>query len=198
MDGSALLKGMLFGFVLAAIPGPMVMLCIQRSSSLGWRAGVIGGLGTAVADALYGAVTALGLTAISGFLIAHQTPVRLLGGLLLLWLGYGILRSRPAERAAGVQTTAPWATFFTTLVLTLTSPLTILSFTALIAGAGLAGSRGAAWLVLGFFVGSMLWWLVLASLTRLAGQRLNLQLLNPVAGLLLVGFGVAALLSALH
>jgi len=159
---------------------------------------VTGGLGTAVADAFYGAVAALGLTAVSGFLVDHQAPVRLVGGLLLLWLGYGIFRSRPAESAAPLRAASPWSTFATTLVLTLTNPLTILSFTTLIAGAGLAGSQGAIWLVLRFFLGSMLWWVVLASLTRLVGKRLELGVVNFGAGLLLMGFGVLALISALQ
>lgn len=193
MDVTALLKGSLFGFALAAVPGAMCMLCIQRTLALGWWAGVLGGLGTAIADALYGAVAALGLTVVSGFLLEYQPIVRVVGGLMVLWLGYSIFRSKPASSSPKVTAASSLALVFTTFFLTLTNPMTILSFTALIAGAGLAGSTGAGWLVLGFFVGSMLWWMVLATLVRWAGSRLNLSLVNPVAGVVLVGFGAVAI-----
>ena len=66
--GTLFLKGLAFGFVLAATVGPMWLLCLRRSLSAGTLAGFVSGMGIAVADALYGAVAAFGLTALSSFL----------------------------------------------------------------------------------------------------------------------------------
>ena len=65
-------KGLVFGFVLAAIVGPMGVLCFRRTIEQGIAAGIVSGMGIAVADAIYGAIAAFGLTAISGFLLAHS------------------------------------------------------------------------------------------------------------------------------
>ena len=50
-------------------------------------------------------------------------------------------------------------------------------------------------LVGGIFCGSMLWWIVLGSIVNLFRDRFNdrsLLLMNRLAGLLIVGFGIAA------
>jgi len=54
------LKAMLIGLCIAAPVGPIGMLCIQRSLSLGFRSGIATGLGAASADAFYGLLGALG------------------------------------------------------------------------------------------------------------------------------------------
>jgi threonine/homoserine/homoserine lactone efflux protein len=65
-------KGLAFGFVLAATVGPMWVLCFRRTVALGPLAGFVSGMGIAVADGFYGAVAAFGLTAVSGVLLRHS------------------------------------------------------------------------------------------------------------------------------
>jgi threonine/homoserine/homoserine lactone efflux protein len=84
--------------------------------------------------------------------------------------------------------------------LTLTNPATILSFVAIFAGLGMAQSAtsfGApAWLVLGVFCGSALWWLLLSSGVGLLRARLDtraLRWVNRLSGGILLAFGVVAL-----
>jgi threonine/homoserine/homoserine lactone efflux protein len=69
-------KGLFFGFVLAAIVGPMWVLCFRRTLEQGSAVGLASGLGIAAADGLYGAIAAFGLTAISGVLLAHAFWIR--------------------------------------------------------------------------------------------------------------------------
>jgi threonine/homoserine/homoserine lactone efflux protein len=91
------------------------------------------------------------------------------------------------------------------LALTLANPTTILSFIALFAGLGLASRGrddvGALLLVVGVFSGSALWWLLLSGGVTLLRGRLRpgwLIWINRVSGLLILGFGVSALLSLLR
>ena len=96
------LKGLAFGFLLAATVGPMWVLCFRRTIALGPLAGFVAGMGIAVADGLYGAVAAFGLTAISGFLLRYSFWIALVGGVflgsaswwILLAAGAGWLRGR--------------------------------------------------------------------------------------------------------
>ena len=58
------LKSALIGLSIAAPVGPIGLLCIQRTLDHGPRVGLATGLGAAVADALYGAIGAFGVTAV--------------------------------------------------------------------------------------------------------------------------------------
>jgi threonine/homoserine/homoserine lactone efflux protein len=160
------LKGLAFGFVLAATVGPMWVLCLQRTLAHGAAAGLASGMGIAAADGFYGAVAAFGLTAISGFLMQHQYWIGLAGAAFLLWLGFRTLLAEPPEVAGEVTPPGSHAAaFLSTLGLTLANPPTILAFAAIFAGLGLtsgADYASAALIVLAVFLGSASWWIVLA------------------------------------
>ena len=157
-----LLKGLLIGLSIAAPVGPIGVLCIKRSLGHGMAAGLATGLGAATADGFYGAVAGFGLATISGFLMAQQTPLRLVGGVVLLWLGAASFRERPAKERQVKEGRSLLADYATTVFLTLTNPSTIISFAAVFASVGLAETAGsygkAASFVAAVFTGSALWW----------------------------------------
>lgn len=191
-------KGLAFGFVLAATVGPMWVLCLRRTLAIGPLAGLVSGMGIAVADALYGAVAAFGLTAVSGFLLAQKFWLALLGGGFLLWLGIKTMLATPApvevRPAESGTRRGHAAAFVSTFGLTLANPPTILAFAAIFAGLGLsaqAGYAAAGLVVLGVFLGSAAWWVLLAlaagALRGRFGPRL-MRGLNVVSGLTILGF----------
>jgi threonine/homoserine/homoserine lactone efflux protein len=196
------LKGLLIGFSIAAPVGPIGLLCIQRTVAYGRRSGLVTGLGAATADGLYGAVAAFGLTAISGFLVGQQFWFRLIGGIFLVYLGAKTFLSKTAEKAASSGHKSLFKDYGSTVFLTITNPMTILSFAAVFAGLGLANAGGgrtsAALMVAGVVLGSALWWLALSAGVSLLGRNLNrgsLSLVSRVSGAILVGFGIFALAS---
>jgi len=202
------------------------VLCIRRTFAEGRVAGLATGLGAATADALYGAVAAFGLTAVSGLLLGWQAELRLFGGLFLCALGMKTFFARPSSAPARMQGRGPAQAYATSVVLTLTNPATILSFIAVFAGAGLGqaryGSLDASAMVAGVFLGSAGWWLILSGFVArwrsrypefaslapnplggavVAGVTLGvgggyLRRINQVSGVLLAGFGLAAIASA--
>lgn len=190
------IQGLILGFSIAAPVGPIGLLCLRRSLAHGRLAGLVSGLGAATADAFYGLLAALGLTAFSNFLLEFQAALQLSGGLFLLYLGFTALRIHPAAVAA----TAPasprlGSAYLSTLLLTLANPLTILSFLALFAGlpADTASPHDATTLVLGVFLGSAAWWLLLSCSAAALSSRLShggLRFLNVTSGLVLLAFGL--------
>src|SRR5690242_13032805 len=130
------LRGLLLGFSIAAPVGPIGVLCIRRTLADGRVVGFVSGLGAATADAFYGAVAGFGLTVISALLIEQRFWLRLIGGGFLLYLGVRTVLARPAERAASAGGKGLAGAYGSTLFLTLTNPLTILSFAAIFAGLG--------------------------------------------------------------
>ncbi len=194
------LRGLLIGFSIAAPVGPIGVLCIRRTLAESRLAGLISGLGAASADAIYGAVAGFGLTFLSTFLVAQQNWLRLVGGIFLLALGVRTFLTAPSQQAASSQSTSLLGNYISTFVLTLTNPLTILSFTAIFAGLGLADQGGdyqaAALLVAGVFSGSAAWWLFLSLGVGLFRQRITpgwLIWINRASGVIVCLFGLAAL-----
>jgi threonine/homoserine/homoserine lactone efflux protein len=196
-----LLKGLAIGFAIAAPVGPIGVLCIRRALAHGTALGLASGLGAAVADATYGAVAAFGLTMISTFLVGQRLWLQILGGVFLCWLGVRTLLARPAQDGSGATRAAGLlGALASTLFLTLTNPLTILSFVAVFAGLGLADTGGdyvaALTLVAGVFLGSALWWLLLSGgvgMLRMRFDARGLLWVNRVSGAVIVAFGVFAL-----
>jgi threonine/homoserine/homoserine lactone efflux protein len=203
MEPGFFLRGLLIGFSIAAPVGPIGVLCIRRSLTEGRMVGLVSGLGAATADAFYGSLAGFGLTLVANFLVSQQVWLRLVGGLFLLYLGIKTFLSAPASNPGQVAKTGSrglWGAYLSTLVLTLTNPLTILSFAAIFAGLGLVDTGGdmlsAGILVLGVFCGSASWWLLLSGGVSLLRKRVTAELLrwvNRIAGVVILGFGVVAL-----
>lgn len=211
MDGvngeltTLLLRGIVLGLSIAAPVGPIGVLTIRRTLADGRLHGLVSGLGAATADLIYGAITALGLTTLSGALVAQERWVRLGGGLFLLYLGVRTLLSRPADTAAQARSGGLWAAYGSALLLTLTNPLTILLFASIMAGLGLVGAGGgllpAGTLVLGVFAGSALWWLALSTVVSLVRNRFTpgaMRWVNRISGLVIIAFGLYALFGLLR
>lgn len=213
-----LLRGFAIGLAIAAPVGPIGVICIRRTLAFGRLSGFISGLGAATADAIYGAIAALGLTALSAGLVAAQNPLRLFGGLFLCYLGVRTLLERPKTidpdhltRSVRAPETPPhWRAalmdFVSTFLLTITNPMTILSFTAIFVSLGAVGARSDPSLsplavVLGVFLGSASWWLFLSGATNI----LRMRFLRPevhrwvgwISGTLILVFGLLAIVTGL-
>ena len=191
------LKGLLFGFLLAATVGPMWVLCFRRTLAQGALAGFVSGMGIAAADGLYGAVAAFSLTAVSGFLLQHSFWIGLVGGIFLLYLGIKCLVAAPAEiQENGLEKTGLGSAFVSTLGMTLANPPTILAFAAIFVGLGLTSNANywaASFVVLGVFLGSASWWILLAAGTGWLRERIGARLfriINAVSGLSILGFAL--------
>jgi threonine/homoserine/homoserine lactone efflux protein len=199
-----LLKGIIIGFSIAAPVGPIGILCIRRTLAEGQIIGFISGLGAATADALYGCVAAFSLTFISNFLVSQQVWFRLIGGMFLCYLGVKTFLSQPSEKPASASHIGLLSSYGSTFFLTLTNPMTILSFAAIFAGLGLANTGGdypsAGLTVLGVFIGSACWWLILSgsiSLFRTQLQLSGLRWVNRISAVIITIFGIIALFGIL-
>ena len=199
------LKGLAAGFIIAVPLGPVSVLCFRRVLTSGGWLGVVTVLGAAAADMVYGLVAALGFTAVTRFLLSNRVPMRIAGGLFLLYLGVRMLRAHPSESLRGGKDGRNLhGVFLSTFLLMLANPSILISFLAVFAAIDLAvqwaGYLEAASLGAGVFLGSAAWWLVYRLASALFGERLRrdaLHLINAGAGLLVCAFGVWQLVAAL-
>lgn len=197
-----LAQGVVLGVAIAAPVGPIGLLCIRRTLEHGPLLGFATGMGAALADTIYGALAAFGVSAAIDFLQGNERLFQVIGGVVLLAVGWRTFMQKPAAEAAeaaAAPDAATWvAGFMTGLTLTLTNPATIMAFIAIFAGFGLGGLAfgQACLLVLGVFLGSSLWWLTLSSGVAAMRHRISdrgLTRLNTCTGIALGVFGVWAL-----
>ena len=187
------IKSLAMGFSIAAPVGPIGVLCIQRTLSRGFRSGFTTGIGAACADTVYALLGALGIAGIATALPMLTIILKIGGGAFLVWLASTILRN--ASVAPSAISESPRTTvardFLTTFGLTLSNPLTILSFIGIFAALGpLTGTQGvqdgagrsAVWPMLtGVFVGSAAWWLCLSSLTAALRRKMPASFMRGIA-----------------
>jgi putative LysE/RhtB family amino acid efflux pump len=196
---ATLARGAMIGFAIAAPVGPVGLLCIRRTFVHGAGTGFASGLGAATADAMYGLLAALGVSAVAALLLEYSAALRIVGGLLMALLGVAALRRarRPAP-VIQIKAATPsglFGAFGSTFALTASSPMTILSFAGLLAAlAPPDGSmRGGLILVTGVFAGSVAWWALLVggvAASRRAVSPKVLRWIEGVSGVALLAFSV--------
>jgi putative LysE/RhtB family amino acid efflux pump len=198
---AALAAGLGLGFLVGAQVGPIWLLCLRSALRFGFRVGIAIGAGAAAIDALYAAAGAAGAGALLE-VDAIRLGLGLVGAGVLAVLGLRTLWAAFRVRLGGEsdeEVASAGRAFLTSLGATASNPLTILSWAAIFSAASTASLveswSGAVALVAGIGVGSLAWFLVLASGASVAGRRLGPRAVAVVEGVSGAGiFGFAGLL----
>jgi len=201
-----ILSGVVMGLIAAVPIGPVNLICIRRTFAFGPLNGFVSGLGAALGDGIFAAIMGFGLTWIAQLIEGYATIIELIGGALMVWMGYKTFSSPPVSRCAdekpdNVGTNLIRATV-STFALTITNPVTLLSFGVMFAGlGGLAGGAGsfndAGFVVAGVVGGSAGWWLALTTLIGLFHAKIDekaMRMINRACGVLVIGCGLAVLI----
>jgi threonine/homoserine/homoserine lactone efflux protein len=191
------LRALIIGISIAAPVGPIGVLCIRRTLANGRLAGFASGMGAASADMVYGAIAAFGLTSITGLLVENAFWLRIVGGVFLLFLGVRTFLEKPSDTPAQASQGGLLSMYTSTFFLTITNPMTILSFAAIFAGTMLGDTTGSPLImVVGVFVGSAAWWLTLSFVVGVLRDRLtqaHMAWINRISGVIIIAFGLYAL-----
>jgi threonine/homoserine/homoserine lactone efflux protein len=202
------LTGVIIGLLVAAPVGPVNLICIRRTLAYGPLNGFFSGLGGAVGDGIFAVVAAFGLTAIAHLIEGFATPLKLVGGVMLIGFGIHNFRAEVTDprygcpvnlREKGESTLA--GAIASTFALTITNPATLLGFLALFTGLGtVSGVRatflGAAVTVAGVIAGSAGWWFSVTAITGIFHRQVDagvMRWINHVSGVLVTAFGLVVL-----
>jgi threonine/homoserine/homoserine lactone efflux protein len=202
--------GIIIGILVAAPVGPVNVLCIQRAIERGFWGGIAAGMGAMFGDGLIALFAALGVGAISGAVQEHRMSIQLLGGVVLFLFGAKLYFAQPrivpvtpvADRKETLRDFV-WD-IPQTFLLTITNPGAVLGLFAIFGGVStfveVDSYVDALTIVAAVMGGSLAWWVGLSHLIARFRHRLSLsklQMINQVAGILLVGFGVLLVAEAL-
>jgi threonine/homoserine/homoserine lactone efflux protein len=194
------LEGVVIGFSLAAPIGPVGILCVRRTLEQGVRYGLVIGVSAASCDMVSSFVAAFGITLVSDFITLEQYWIRLVGGIILLVVGYIVWRAQPlADKVVTAPRGHTWTLVSTALVV-FANPLTLFAFAAAFTVIGVKNIVGhplsGLMLVAGVFFGSLTWFVLLAGLVHFFKKKVmrvgRLMLVNQVAGALLMLCGLYA------
>lgn len=202
MSIELLAKGLMIGFSIAMPVGPIGLLCIRNVLTFGILCGLVTGLGAACADSIYGAMAGFGVTAISTFLESNGSYLQMFGALFLCYLGISTFLAKTTNSDSEESTLTHSKAFFATFLLTLTNPMTIISFAGVYAGLGIghdhSGFNGALITTLGVFIGSAAWWVILSLTASFFREKMSATSsiwLNKLSGSILFVFGAFTLIS---
>jgi threonine/homoserine/homoserine lactone efflux protein len=201
-----ILSGMVMGLVAAVPIGPVNLICIRRSFAFGPVNGFVSGLGAALGDGLFAAIMGFGLTWIAQMIEGYAPVIELIGGAMMVWMGFRTFGSSPVSRGVDDRADSEGTNLFraivSTFALTVTNPVTLLSFGVMFAGlGGLAGGAGsyndAGFVVAGVVGGSAGWWLALTTLIGLFHTRIDekaMRIINRICGILVMVCGLVVLI----
>ena len=195
------IKGIIAGATVALPVGPIGIFCLRRMLMQGPAIGLISGFGSATADSIYATIALIGLSFISSWLMLHSVIFRIVSSLFLCGLGATIILSKPS-RPQATWTRGLLQAYFSTMFLTLTNPLLVLSFAALFTILGTNDALYAPYslfsLLVGVFIGSSLWWIILSILIYYAHSKIapeTMAIINKISGTLIILFGIITLIS---
>lgn len=196
-----LLKGILIGILFGLRAGAVGAMTVQRTFHYGIYAGLLTGLGSSVADTFYAVVGAFGFTVISDFLLNRQNEIRFIGGCLILAMGVSLLLKKEKELSQEKNITNISTMVFSSFAVGITNPATILTFLFAFSWFKIEGrtslSEGS-FLVAGVFIGTFIWWIILASQTQRLKKRakhIDLKKINQIFGIALILLGMIVFLT---
>ena len=198
------IKGVLIGLLVSAPLGPIGVLCIQRTLNRGYMSGFVSGLGAASADIIFAVIAGFGLTIIINFIQERQIYFQILGGVFVLYIGLRIFNTNPVKqlRLQRLNKTRLSQDFASVFLLTLSNPMAIFLFIAIMAAIKVANDTLSIFEILtmtaGIAGGAILWWFILASIANRFRKRIRLRSIwwmNKITGSVVVLFGIVVLLS---
>ena len=158
-------KGMLIGLIASAPMGPVGVLCVQRTLNKGRWYGFITGIGAAVSDMIYAAITGYGMSYVMDVLSNQQTKMylQIVGSVMLLLFGLYTYRSDPTKKIhnSGNGKGSLWHNGVTAFLVTFSNPLIIFLFLACYAQFAFVMPNHPFEMFVGFLsivIGALLWW----------------------------------------
>jgi threonine/homoserine/homoserine lactone efflux protein len=197
-------KGIIIGVFVSAPMGPVGILCLQRTLSKGRLHGLATGIGAALSDVIYAALTCLAMGMIVNFIEANEAPLQLFGSVILGFFGFYIYRSNPTKsiHRQGDKKLSYTQDFLTSFLLTFSNVFIVLLYIALFARFAFVLPEHSIWVSLsgigGIGLGAMLWWIVITYVVSKLRKWFNIRsiwILNRIIGVIILLVSVIGLLS---
>jgi len=202
MPGLAI-KGFIIGILVSAPMGPIGILCIQRTLNRGRWHGFVSGMGAALSDVFYAAVTGLSVGLVVDIIETYQKPINIVGCIVLGFFGAFIIRNNPVKnmKKRGESKSSYFRDFITSFLLTLSNALIVFLFLGLFARFTFALPTDSflkiAYGLGGIASGAVIWWFVityLVSKMRRWFSHKGIFILNQTVGIIILILSFAGII----
>ena len=189
------IKGFIIGILVSAPMGPVGMLCIRRTLNKGRWHGFVSGLGAALSDVFYAALTGLSVGLIVDLIEMYQKPINIFGCIVLAVFGIYIMRSNPVKnmRQSSKSKSTYLRDFVTAFLLTVSNTLIILLFLGLFARFTFALPTNSFLTILyglgGIASGAIVWWYLITFIVSKMRSWFNIRgifILNKTIGIIIL------------
>lgn len=198
-----LLKTWIIGIIIVAPIGTVSVLSIRKTLELGFMGGLAVGFGAALADSTYGLVATVGLNVISHLLLERMAFIKIIGGLFLIYWAYIEIKSISSQDMEYFGETKQLSKVISKVfLLTISNPIMIFTFMGIfvtIGGASITIKESLV-MVIGIFLGSMTWWIILGSVIVKIKHKLReswLHRIRYITAFMLGCLGLMAIFSGL-
>ena len=189
-------KGMLIGLIASAPMGPVGVLCVQRTLNKGRWYGFITGIGAALSDKIYAAITGYGMSYVMDVLSNQQTRMylQIVGSIMLLTFRVYTYKTDPTKKIhrSGNGKGTLFHNGMTAFLVTFSNPLIIFLFVACFAQFAFVMPDHPFEMLVGFasiVFGALLWWFGLTWLIDKIRGKFDdngIRLINQVIGSIVV------------
>ena len=165
-----IVKGLIIGIIASAPMGPVGVLTVQRTLNKGRWYGFVTGIGAAISDILYAAISLVGISLVMDFVEKPRNMfwLKLIGSVMLFIFGLYTFLSHPGKvKHVQGKRGSLMHNGFTGFLVTLSNPLIIFLFIALMARFDFVISRNYFAQGIGYmaiFGGAMIWWFSLTAI----------------------------------
>jgi len=189
------IKGFIIGVLVSAPMGPVGILCIQRTLNRGRWYGFVSGLGAALSDVIYAALTGLSIGLVHDIIETHQKPINIIGCIVLGLFGFFIIRSNPVKnlKNRGESKSSYLRDFITSFLLTFSNALIVFLFLGLFARFTFTLPTDSFLNIIyglgGIALGAIVWWFLITYIVSKMRSWFNIRsilILNRVVGVIIL------------
>ena len=189
------IQAFILGFAMSIVIGPISILFIRKTLSMGIKGAIAVGSGVALGDIIYSVIAALSIAEISNFLSEHESIIKTLSGIFLLYLAYSEFKNNIVLDEKTIKSRKIFKIFTKAFLLSLSSPMTIATFIAIFTGIGDENItiQESLSMAAGIMTASILWWIVLGSILLKIKHKLSQKWIirmKYISGIVIGGFGL--------
>jgi threonine/homoserine/homoserine lactone efflux protein len=190
------LSAVILSYFMSIPVGPVGVLCVRRTLENGKWPGFIVGLGASFSDTFYASVIAFNITIISSFIEQYRIYIQVIGIFILFFVGIKSLFfdefKKYNEKYIYKNVISD---FLNSFIINITNPSIIISFGALLVAFHidklLTNATFSIMFTIGIFVGSILWWFTLSSISSYFQKKIRrdiVPLIHKFSGVLILVF----------
>ncbi|MDR2474753.1 MAG: LysE family translocator [Bacteroidales bacterium] len=199
---NVIVYGITIGVIVSAPPGPVGLLCIQRSLNKGRWHGFFTGVGAVMSDLLYAILVGIGMSFFIDFIETHSIALKVGGSIILMGFGIYIFRSNPVKTLNKAKSAANYAQdIISSFFLTMSNPLIIILYIGLFARFNFLSNELPLYIqVIGYafiVVGALTWWFLLTLLIGKIRNKFNIRgiwIVNRILGVIIFLISLAGLI----